>query len=211
MDEVEELIRAARAGQRTALESLLARYLPFIRLVVRCQGRRLGLAGDALAARVDDSDIVQETLLKATQSIGQFAGTAEPQWRAWLRTTAEREGYRQMRLHLDADRRAVAREVRPAADDSLTGSRPLDDWLARTLTTPSLAAIRGERAAWLGETLAMLPDDYREVLVWRHLEGLEFPEIGARMDRSAGAVRVLWVRALKRLRQVATERGDLSA
>jgi RNA polymerase sigma-70 factor, ECF subfamily len=210
MDRIEELISKAREGAPAALDQLLERYRPFVRVVVRCHGRRLLGGGAALAARVDDSDIVQETLLRAAAGIGQFAGTAEPQWRAWLRRTAENEVVRQARLHLDADRRAIAREASPPAGDSITGSLRLDNWLAATLTSPSLAAIRHERAAWLGETLASLPADYRDVLVLRHLEGLDFPEIARRMERTAGAVRVLWVRALKRLRELAAERGGES-
>jgi RNA polymerase sigma-70 factor (ECF subfamily) len=64
-----------------------------------------------------------------------------------------------------------------------------------------MAAMRKERALVLADALASLPDDYREVLVLRHLEGLDFPEVAQRMSRSAGAVRVLWTRALKKLRE----------
>jgi len=52
--------------------------------------------------------------------------------------------------------------------------------------------------------LARLPADYREVLVLRNLEGLAFPEVArhAAMGRSAGAVRILWVRAVDQLRRL---------
>jgi RNA polymerase sigma-70 factor (ECF subfamily) len=53
----------------------------------------------------------------------------------------------------------------------------------------------------LADTLAALPDDYRQVIVLRHIEGLPFDEVGRRMERSAGAVRMLWLRALKLLRE----------
>jgi RNA polymerase sigma-70 factor (ECF subfamily) len=52
----------------------------------------------------------------------------------------------------------------------------------------------------LADALTQLPDDYREVLILRHLENLPHGEIAARMNRSPGAVRMLWVRALAALR-----------
>jgi thimet oligopeptidase len=51
------------------------------------------------------------------------------------------------------------------------------------------------------ERLAGLPEDYREVIVLRHLEGLTFPEVAARMGRSLDSVEKLWLRAVTRLRQ----------
>jgi RNA polymerase sigma-70 factor (ECF subfamily) len=53
----------------------------------------------------------------------------------------------------------------------------------------------------LADTLAQLPADYRDVIVLRHIEGLPFEEVANRMGRSAGAVRMLWLRALKKMRE----------
>src|SRR5262249_45039647 len=109
-------------------------------------------------------------------------------------------------------KRAVGKERRlAAAGPSSTGSPRLDDWLLKTTTTPSRVALKKERAAMLAEALARLPDDYREVLVLRHLQELDFPEVAEKMGRSPGAVRVLWVRALKKLReQLRTELGSVN-
>ena len=53
----------------------------------------------------------------------------------------------------------------------------------------------------LADVLARLPEDYREVIVLRNLEGLSHEEVAHRMGRGIGAVRMLWVRALSRLRR----------
>jgi RNA polymerase sigma-70 factor (ECF subfamily) len=53
----------------------------------------------------------------------------------------------------------------------------------------------------LAEVLAHLPQDYRNVIILRNLEGLAHEQIADRMGRSVGAVRMLWVRALERLRK----------
>ena len=51
----------------------------------------------------------------------------------------------------------------------------------------------------LANALARLPEDYREVITLRHVEGRSFEEIAAAMGRTSGAVRMLWMRALERL------------
>jgi RNA polymerase sigma-70 factor (ECF subfamily) len=69
-------------------------------------------------------------------------------------------------------------------------------------SSPSGQAQRRERAALVADHLARLTADYREVIVLRNLEGLPFAEVARRMGRSAGAVRILWVRAVDQLRQL---------
>jgi RNA polymerase sigma-70 factor (ECF subfamily) len=49
--------------------------------------------------------------------------------------------------------------------------------------------------------MAKLPADYAEVILLRNIEGLSHDEVARRMGRCSGAVRMLWVRALARLRQ----------
>jgi RNA polymerase sigma-70 factor (ECF subfamily) len=47
----------------------------------------------------------------------------------------------------------------------------------------------------------MLPEDYRSVIVMRHLEGLSFGDVATRLERSAGACRMLWLRAIEQIRE----------
>lgn len=53
----------------------------------------------------------------------------------------------------------------------------------------------------LADILSEMPDDYREVIVLRHLEALPFERVGQRMKRSTGAARMLWLRAIQSLRE----------
>ena len=76
--------------------------------------------------------------------------------------------------------------------------------LAESGSSPSAHAIQHERELQLADVLAQLPDDYREVIILRNLEGLSHEETAAQMNRSVGAVRMLWVRALARLRAALT-------
>ena len=74
--------------------------------------------------------------------------------------------------------------------------------------SPSAPLHRAESEQTLARLLSALPDDYREVLRLRHQEGLDFAEIGARMGRSSGAVRMLWLRSVKQLRSLSPEGSD---
>jgi RNA polymerase sigma-70 factor (ECF subfamily) len=58
-----------------------------------------------------------------------------------------------------------------------------------------------EQADALERAMRRLPDEYRQVLTLRHQEQLAFEEIGQRMQRTANAARMLWLRAVERLQE----------
>src|SRR2546423_15240757 len=76
----EQLLAAVRAGgDEEALGRLLERYRAYLTLLARLQiGRRL-------QGKADPADMVQETFLEAARHFGQFRGTTEPEFAAWLR------------------------------------------------------------------------------------------------------------------------------
>jgi RNA polymerase sigma-70 factor (ECF subfamily) len=61
--------------------------------------------------------------------------------------------------------------------------------------------IRFEQDMLVTAALARLPEDHRDVLLLRNLERLPFEEVAKRMGRSAGACRMLWMRAIAGLRE----------
>ena len=69
------------------------------------------------------------------------------------------------------------------------------------VSSPSQQASRREQAVLVADALERLPEDYREVLLLRHWEGLTFIAIAQRMGRSEDAIEKLWLRALGRLRR----------
>ena len=89
-------------------------------------------------------------------------------------------------------------------------SRRLGELLADTGPSPSAAADRNEQGVLLADALSRLPEDYREVIVLRNLEGLSHEEVATRMGRGVGAVRMLWLRALSRLRRELGPRSDFA-
>ena len=68
-------------------------------------------------------------------------------------------------------------------------------------SSPSQRAARREQAVLLANALQQLPEDYREVIILRHMEGLAFPEVARQMGRTFDSVKKLWTRGLVQLRR----------
>ena len=187
----EELVERARAGDTDAFGALLAQYRNYARLLARA------LIGTTLRLRLDPSDLVQETFLEAHRDFPKFAGSSEREVVAWLRRILVRNLADQARRQ-KAGLRDYRRQESLEAALERSGAR-VQQALAVTASSPSAAASRREQAVLLADALAALPPDYREVIILRNLERLPFEEVGARMGRSSGAVRMLWTRALERL------------
>jgi RNA polymerase sigma-70 factor (ECF subfamily) len=156
--------------------------------------------GERLRAKFDPSDVVQQTLLEATRDLPQFRGTTRAELMAWLRQVLARVLGHEVRRFAGTGKRDVAREVSLEARLA-ESSRRLGEVLAASATSPSARLGRDEMTLRLAGALERLPEDYRAVLVLRHLEGLPHDEVARRLGRSPGAARMLWTRALARLRR----------
>jgi RNA polymerase sigma-70 factor (ECF subfamily) len=188
------LLEALRGGDMAAQGEVLRHYRPWLHLLARLEidGRFQG--------KFEASDIVQQTLLEACRDLPKFRGGTEAELLAWLRQVLAHVLGHEFRRYAGTQQRDVAREV--SLEQSLAqSSQKLGDMLAVSGSSPSQQAVRHEQEVMLAEVLTRLPDDYREVLILRNLEGLSHEEVAQRMGRSVGAVRMLWVRALVRLRK----------
>jgi RNA polymerase sigma-70 factor (ECF subfamily) len=153
-----------------------------------------------LRAKFDASDVVQQTMLEAVRAWASFRGGTEAELAAWLRQILARVLLHERRRVEGAQRRDLGREV--SLEQALAeSSRRLGDLLAAPDTSPSERAGRHELELRLADAMAKLPTDYAEVILLRNIEGLSHDQIARRMGRGSGAVRMLWVRALARLRQ----------
>jgi RNA polymerase sigma-70 factor (ECF subfamily) len=191
----EQLLRDARAGDAATLGRLLEQYRRYLALIASVQ------IGQRLRGKVDASDVVQETFLEAHRNFGRFRGNSEGELVRWLRQILAANLADLLRRYLGTQGRDVRleREIEGALDRS---SVLLDRGLMAMGPSPSQLASHREQAVLLADALSELPDDYREALVLRHLEGLTFPEVAQRMGRSLDSVEKLWMRGLARLRQV---------
>jgi RNA polymerase sigma-70 factor, ECF subfamily len=194
----DELLSEAQAGSTPHLGQLLELYRRYLGRLARIE------IGRQLQAKLDASDLVQDTLLEAHRNFPKFRGASEQQFVGWLRQIMAASLANLLRRYLGTQGRDVRleRELAAHLDQS---SRLLDRGLIDPLSSPSQQAAHREQAVLLANALEQLPEDYRDVLVLRHLEGLSFSEIGRRLDRSLDSVEKLWVRGLARLRQVIRE------
>jgi RNA polymerase sigma-70 factor (ECF subfamily) len=192
--EAENLIAEAKTGEAATLGRLLEQYRNYLRLLARVELDR------RLQGKVDPSDVVQEVLLDAHRYFPAFEGHAEPQFVLWLRRILAGTIANQARRYLGTRARDVRLEREIAADIDRS-SVLLDRGLAAVQSTPSEQAARHEQGVILADALAGLPDDYRDVIVLRNLEGLTFQGVARRMGRSLDSVEKLWLRALVKLRQ----------
>jgi RNA polymerase sigma-70 factor, ECF subfamily len=199
-----ELLAGAKAGDRDSLGELLTRYRSYLMLLATSQIEK------RLQPRVSPSDIVQETMLKAHRHFAQFEGSSEQELLAWLRQILIHSLARFVEQYMLAAKRDIRREV--SIDQSAVGgdgglpARKSD--LPADGQSPSGVAQQREETRLLAQRLAELPESYREVLVLRNIQGLSFEETSARLGRSVGATRMLWLRALEKLRTGYKDFGD---
>lgn len=152
-----------------------------------------------LRAKIDPSDIVQETMLQAVRAWDDLRGSSEGERIAWLRQILLR-----VLLHAVRDfgraKRDVAREqplVRLAADSSAQ----LEILCAANQTSPSQAAERAEELLRVADALLELPEEQRSAVVAYYWRGATMQEIGVELERSGAAVAGLIYRGVKRLNQ----------
>jgi RNA polymerase sigma-70 factor (ECF subfamily) len=196
--DTDELVTLAGAGDPGARDDLFARHRDRLRRMVTVR------IDTRLAARVDPSDVVQDTLAEAHRKLDAYLRDRPLPFYPWLRQIAHDRLAALYRRHVRAGRRAVGREEPPGPALSEESVWDLARRLIDPGTGPSGAARRRERAALLRQALAELAGPDREVLVLRHLEHLSPREIAAVLGVSEAAVHTRHLRALGRLRQVLT-------
>ncbi len=195
-----DLLRRARAGDDDARGALLEAYRSYLMFLARVQlGRRL-------QGKVDPSDLVQEAFLEAHRDFAHFSGQTEAELLAWLRRVLATSLADQVRRYRGTQRRDPRLERRLAVELDQS-SQGLERGLLAPDSSPSDRAARREEAVRLAEALEHLPADYRDVLLLRHFQGLTFPAIARRLDRSLDSVKNIWLRGLAQLRRTLEEEG----
>ena len=104
-DDVTGLLEQARAGDAAARERLFARCRDYLGLAARAR------VEGWLRAKVDASDLVQQTLLEAHRGFGRFQGATEAEWLAWLRRILDHNAADFVRRYRGTGKRQVGREV----------------------------------------------------------------------------------------------------
>src|SRR6516164_5397369 len=137
----ESLLHRARVGDEAARGRLLELYRNYLRFMARA------LISQPLQARLDASDVVQETFLKAYREFASFLGSSEPELVAWLRQILVRTVADQVKRHRAKGRDYRREEPLEAVLDR--SSAAIQERLAARISSPSGHAIRREQAVVL--------------------------------------------------------------
>lgn len=178
------IIAQCVAGDRKAYAVLVERYKDLVHDLVY---RMVGDAGKA-------EDIAQEAFVKAYLSLRQFRG--ESRFSTWLCRIAMNRCKDMLRTRSREVLMLDGRDGEPYPSD-LTDERE----------TPAVTLEQREREEVLRRALARLPRKYREAVVLRHIEGMDFNQIGSLLGIAAGAAKVRTFRGREMLRSLLEREG----
>jgi RNA polymerase sigma-70 factor (ECF subfamily) len=189
------LLESARAGSGSALGKLLEQFRPQLR-------RQAQHKVDARwQARADESDLVQLTLLTATNAFPAFRGGSEGELVAWLEAILQQHLAAMARIHLQTEKRSVMREAAAQpADDSQGNWQP-----PAAGPTPSGMVMQGEMRLEIERALEDLPWDQREAVRLRFFHEWSAGQIAQFLGKTDRAVAGLIFRGLGRLKDVLRE------
>ena len=170
----EELVRAVQGGALEAFTTLYERYLPRVYKRVRC-----------VIPEDDVEDVTQEIFIAVMKSLRSFR--FEARFSTWLHTLVNRKV-------ADYYRKRKAKEV--SLDDIIVSGHRQLSMLGSFDNTQGLDESIAVRRA-----LCRLPEHYREVILLRFADGLQFSEIAQVRGQSLDAIKSLYRRAIAALNQ----------
>ena len=187
------LLLRARKGDTDALGVLLQWYVNYLNILASTQ------LDHRLRRRVNPSDLLQEAMLAAHRDFGDFHGNSQAELLGWLRQILIHTLHRNFSRHVKAKKRDVRREV---SMDEISqrveeSACQMATILPSRVESPSSPMQQREQSVALAHQLSRLRPHYRDIIVYRVIQSLPFDEIAKKMNRSNGAVRMLWLRALE--------------
>ena len=161
-----------------------------------------------MRGKVDPSDLVQQTLLDAWHGEPGFRGNTHGQRLAWLRVILRRVVLQKQRADMTL-KRGEGKE-RVIADAIGRTSLRIEELAVGREPAPDEVVDHAEQTLVVADALDKLPEDYRRVIEMRHFEHLSHVSIAHQLDRTPEATRMLWVRALIKLREAVRNDNDSS-
>jgi RNA polymerase sigma-70 factor, ECF subfamily len=170
------LVEAAAAGSRDAFDELVRRY----------QGPIVNLARALTAGSADAEDLAQEVFVRAWRSLPGFRGDST--FRTWLHRVALNVIHSH-RSRLGRFRRLFATPSDSEATDPLERAADQMDFEQDLL-----------RRDTIDRALSALPEELRDAVTLRDIQGLDYREIAAALQVPIGTVESRIFRARQRLR-----------
>jgi RNA polymerase sigma-70 factor (ECF subfamily) len=154
-----------------------------------------------LRARLDASDVVQETQAVIAKGIDYFIKHRPTSFRVWIRRKGLDQLIDQRRRHIGAEKRSVLKERHLSDVSSIAIARKL------LSSTPSKILERIELKERVHALISQLSEKNREMLVMRHAEELSNAEVADLLDIDPNTARQRYGRALRQLAQLFEENG----
>ena len=158
-------------------------YRNYLRLLARIWIPR------SLRRKLDASDIVQMTMLKALRKGHQVANPEKH--RAWLRSVLRNTLLDEVTKHCPPDR---------SRTDIEHASWLIESWLADNTPSAVTCMANEELLEALALALDRLPEDWQQVIVLHHIQGLKVAEVAKELGRTRASVAGSLRRGLKQLR-----------
>ena len=196
-DQTQDLLKDVENGDPAAVNRLLDRHREAVRRMVQMR------LDQAVARRVDASDVVQDVLLEASQRLSDYIRSPSMPFHLWLRQLAKDRIIDMHRRHRAAQRRSVDREQNMssfASDDQ--SAADLTALLRDAELTPAASALRKEMEERFVLALDQLEESDREIVIMRHFEHLGNGEVAEALGLSAPAAGMRYLRAIRRLREL---------
>lgn len=193
MDNFEQLLPAAIAGDRSAREALLLTHYDQL-------NRRLKrkLAGKLSGTHASE-DILQEALIVAIRDFSVCKATSEASFAAWLNAVADNR-LRDIRKRAYAQKRGGAQRDVALPDGYRSSMVGLLEVLEQDQASPSSRVARGDAVKALHVGIASLPNDQRDAIERRFLAGDSIQSVADKMKKTPAAVRALIHRGKQALR-----------
>lgn len=154
-----------------------------------------------LRARIDLSDLVQETLCEALRDLPRHRGRSRAEMMGWLRSLLRFNLIDRLR-RLRLERRVVSFD-----GDLDRTSHGMMGVMRASRSTPEARAAREEDALALAGLLAQLSPPQAEAIVLKHCQGMSVAEISRHMNRTPDAVGGLLRHGMRRLRELMPQEG----
>jgi RNA polymerase sigma-70 factor, ECF subfamily len=184
-----ELLERCRAGDETAFDDL----------VLRHQQRAFNVAFQLLRDHEDATEVAQDAFVRIYRSIEGFRGECE--FTTWLH---------QIVLNLARNKHRWWKRRGRQASVSLDGMVETADGevpvqIADNTDAPDVQAARTEFVELLSRRINELPRKFREVLVLRNVDNLNYEQIAEVLECSVGTVKSRIARARAALRKSVRE------
>jgi RNA polymerase sigma-70 factor (ECF subfamily) len=194
----QELIQRIQNGDATALTPYIKAQNDHLLAVIAQK------MGAALKSKIEPQDILQEVLVSAFNSYDELDWSSRDPF-VWLCQLADRRIIDAHRRYVSAEKRSAKREVSlnlksSSAADAAEGE--MIDLLVKSMTMPSAAFSRDQKAIRMQAAIAELPELGREAVRLRYVEGWASKEIAKELGKSDAAIRVLLSRTLKKLHEM---------